>query len=170
MLSIGPRASLSRHHVLALSMVVLAVTVGCTSFGESSATVTVENSEATPYRMSVYVFTEPVGVGNVTFQVTNSTGTRKEIGHLQLEDEGPYYNLSLGQKWNATERQISVPANETTMTSVTAWGPGKPILYVFERLDGRVVRNDWAECSADSLSHTFVFSDGPENGYRASCS
>lgn len=77
--SIDRRALFSRHHVLALSVVVLAVTAGCMSLGESSADVTVENTESTTYQMSVYVFTEPVGAGNVTFQVTNSTGARKQL-------------------------------------------------------------------------------------------
>lgn len=168
--SIDRRALFSRHHVLALSVVVLAVTAGCMSLGESSADVTVENTESTTYQMSVYVFTEPVGAGNVTFQVTNSTGAQKTVGLAQLDTEGPYYNLSLGQKWNATERRVSVPANEMTTTSFTVWDSGETIVYVFERPNGRVVQNEFAECSADSLSHTFVFSDGPENGYEMSCS
>jgi len=163
-------ALLSRYHILTLSVVGLAVTAGCMSFGASSADVTVENTEPTSYQMSIYVFTEPVGAGNVTFQVTNSTGTQKTVGLAQLDTDGPYYNLSLGQKWNATERRVSVPANGTTTASFTVWDSGESIVYVFERLNGRVVQNDFAECSADSLSHTFVFSDGPENGYEMSCS
>ena len=159
-----------RRSAFALSLVVLAVTAGCMAFGESSADVTVENEDSTTYQMSVYVFAEPVGAGNVTFQVTNSTGTRKTVGLVQLGTEGPYYNLSIDEKWNATEQHVSVPANETTTASFTGWESGETVLYVFEGPDGRVVRNDFAECSADSLSHTFVFSDGPENGYRMSCS
>jgi hypothetical protein len=139
------------------------------SFGGSSADVTVENTEPTSYQMIVYVFTEPVGAGNVTFQVTNSTGTQKTVGLAQLNTEGPYYNLSLGQEWNATERRVPVPADETTTTSFTVWDSGESVVYVFERPNGRVVQNEFAECSADSLSHTFVFSDGPENGYEMSC-
>jgi hypothetical protein len=162
--------ALLRHHVLVLSVVVLAATAGCTSFGASSADVTVENTEPITYQMSVYVFDEPVGAGNVTFQVTNSTGTRKTVGLAQLDTAGIYYNLSLSGTWNATERQVSVPANDTMTASFSVWDSGEAVVYVFERPDGRVVRNEFAECSADDLSHTFVFSDGPENGYRMSCS
>jgi len=163
------RAFLSRYHILALSVVVLALTAGCLSFGESSADVTIKNTESTSYQMNVYVFNEPVGAGNVTFEVTNRTGTQKTVGLAQLDTEGPYYNLSLNQKWNATKRRVSAPANETTTTSFTSWNPGETVVYVFERPDGRVVQTEFAECSADSLSHTFVFSDGPENGYTMSC-
>jgi hypothetical protein len=163
------RALFPRQHVLTFSVVVLVVTAGCMSIGESSADVTVENTEPTTYQMSVYVFTEPVGAGNVTFRVTNSTGAQNTVGLAQLETAGPYYNLSLGQKWNATERRVSVPANETTTASFTVWDSGETLMHVFERPNGRVVRNEFAECSADSLSHTFVFSNGPENGYEMSC-
>lgn len=164
------RVLFPRHYVLTFCIIVLAVTAGCVSFGESSADVTVENTEPTSYQMSVYVFTEPVGAGNVTFQVTNSTGAQFTVERIQLETEGPYYNLSLGQKWNATERHVSVPANETMTASFTVWDSGDPVVYVFERPTGRVVQSEFAECSGDSLSHTFVFSDGPENGYEMSCS
>jgi hypothetical protein len=163
-------ALLSPYSILAFSVVVLAVTAGCMSFGESSADVTVKNTEPTSYQMSIYVFTKPVGAGNITFQVTNSTGAQKTVGLGQLDTEGPYYNLSLGQKWNATERRVSVPANETTTATFTVWDSGESVVYVFERPNGRVVQNELAECSTDSLSHTFVFSDGPENGYEMSCS
>jgi hypothetical protein len=140
------------------------------AFGASSADVTVENEEPTRYQMSAYVFDDPVGAGNVTFQVTTSTGTRKTVWLVQLDTEGPYYNHTLGGKWNATERRVSVPANETVTTSFTVWDSGETVVYVFERPDGRVVRNDFAECSGNSLSHTFVFTDGPENGYDVACS
>lgn len=120
--------------------------------------------------MSVYLITEPVGAGNVTFQVTNSTGTRKTVGLSQLETKGPYSNVSLGREWNATERQLAVPANETITASFERWEPGEALVYVFEGSDGRVVRTEFAECSSNSLTHSFVFSDGPENGHRTSCS
>lgn len=170
MSSTDQRALFPRHHVLTFCVIVLAVTAGCVSFGESSADVTVENTEPTAYQMSVYVFTESVGAGNVTYQVTNGTGAQFTVGGIQLETEGPYYNLSLDQKWNATERHVSVPANETTTASFTVWDSGDTVVYVFERPNGRVVQTEFAECSGDSLSHTFVFSDRPENGYEMSCS
>jgi len=163
-------ALLSRYRILVFSVVVLAVTAGCLSVGESSADVTVKNTEPTSYQMSIYVFTEPGRAGNVTFQVTNRTGAQKTVGLAQLDTRGPYYNLSLGEKWNAIERRVSVPANETTTASFTVWDSGKAIVYVFERPNGRVVQNEFGECSRDSLSHTFVFSDGSENGYESSCS
>lgn len=169
MLSTNQRAFFSHHHVLIISVVVLIMTAGCLSFGESSADVTVKNTESTSYQMSVYVFTEPVGAGNVTFQVTDSTGAQKSVGLAQLKTEGPYYDLSLNQKWNATGQRVSIPANESITTSFTSWDSGETVVYVFERPDGRVVQAEFAECSADSLSHTFVFSDGPENGYSMSC-
>ncbi|MFC7325065.1 hypothetical protein ACFQMF_10805 [Halorubrum rutilum] len=161
---------MSRRDV-ALPLVVLLVltTAGCAAFDASSADVTVENSESSRYQMTVYVFEEPVGAGNITFQVTNETGARKTVGLARLETEGPYFNHSLGGGWNATERRVAVPANETTTASFGAWEPGAAIMYVFEGIDGRVIRTDFAECASDSLTHTFVFSEGPENGYRAHC-
>ncbi|MDB2276312.1 hypothetical protein PM022_17560 [Halorubrum ezzemoulense] len=158
-----------RDVVLPLIVLLVLTTVGCTAFGASSADVTVENSESSRYQMTVYVFEEPVGAGNVTFRVTNETGTRKAIRLARLGTEGPYFNHSLGGEWNATERRVAVPANETTTASFGAWDPGTAIVYVFEGADGRVIRTDFAECASGSLSHTFVFSEGPENGYRTHC-
>lgn len=161
---------MSRQDV-ALPLIVLLVltTAGCTAFDASSADVTVENSESLRYQIMVYLFEEPIGAGNLTFQVTNETGTRKTIRFARLETGGPYFNHSLGGEWNATERQLAVPANETTTTSFGAWEPSTAIVYVFEGADGRVIRTDFAECASGSLSHIFVFSEGPENGFRTHC-
>jgi hypothetical protein len=158
-----------RGVVLPLVVLFILTTAGCTGFGSSSADVTVKNSEPSRYQMTVYVFEEPVGAGNVTFCVTNETGTQKAIGLARLGTEGPYFNHSLGVEWNATKRRVAVPANETTTASFGAWEPGTAIIYVFEGANGRVIRTDFAECASDSLSHTFVFSEGPENGYRTHC-
>jgi hypothetical protein len=168
--AIDRRALFSHHHVLTLAVVVLAVTAGCLSFGTSSAVVTVENTDPTPYQMSAYVFTEPVGAGNVPFRVTNSTGTQKTVGLAELETDGPYYTLSLAQRWKATEQRVSVPATETTTTTFTAWDSGEAIVYVIERPSGRVVQTEFAGRSADAPSHTVVFAAGPEHGYEMACS
>jgi hypothetical protein len=158
-----------RRSALLLS-VLLVATAGCTAFGTPSAEVTVENSESTSYQMTAYVFDEPVGAGNVTFRVANDTGVRTVVESRRLDGDGPYYNHSLGGEWTATERQVSVPAHGTTTASFDTWAPGGAVAYVFEAPDGRVVRYAFAECPSGSVEHTFVFSDGPENGYRERCS
>ena len=158
------------RRAVALPLVALLIlTAGCTAFGTTSADVTVENSESSRYQMTVYLFEEPVGAGNLTVEATNSTGARKVMELVQLETEGPHFNVSLSEEWNATKRQLVIPANETRTASFDAWEPGMAIVYVFEEPDGRIVRTEFAECSSASLNHTFVFSEGPDNGYRAHC-
>ncbi|MEZ3172624.1 hypothetical protein ABNG03_18740 [Halorubrum sp. RMP-47] len=155
---------------LALCCVLLIATAGCTAPGGSSADVTVENTESTSYRMTAYLIDDPVGAGNLTVRATNDAGTREMIELVQLDAAGPYYNLSLGAARNATVCRLSVPPGETTTASFDAWEPGTAVLYVFETPDGRVVRTEFADCPRDSLTHSFVFSDGPENGYQSTCS
>ena len=159
-----------RRRALAVACVVLVATAGCTGFGGSDAEVTVENAHETEYRMTAYLIEEPVGAGNVTFRATNETGARTTVERLRFETDGPYYNASLSAAWNATEQRLVVPPGETRTAAFDAWEPGTAVVYVFEAPDGRVVRSAFSDCPRDSLRHTFVFSDGPENGYRATCS
>ncbi|SFR31130.1 hypothetical protein [Halorubrum sodomense] len=154
----------------ALACVLLLVTAGCAGLGGTAADVTVENAQATEYRLTAYLIEEPVGAGNVTFRATNETGARTTVERLRFETDGPYYNASLSAEWNATERRLVVSPGETRTATFDAWEPGTAVVYVFEAPDGRVVRTSFADCPRDSLSHTFVFSDGPENGYRSTCS
>ena len=161
---------MTRRPSLALACVLLIVTAGCAGLGGSAAEVSVENERATEYRMTAYLIEEPAGAGNVTFRATNETGTRSTVELVRFETDGPYYNASLGAAWNATERRLVVPPGEARTATFDAWEPGTAVVYVFEAPDGRVVRSAFADCPDDSLRHAFVFSDGPENGYRATCS
>ncbi|MFC7041900.1 hypothetical protein [Halonotius sp. GCM10025705] len=131
---------------------------------------TVENAESINYQLSAYIINDSVGAGNVTFQVMNSTGTPKTVELVELQTDGSYSNGSLADKWNATERQVSIPAHETLTASFEKWNPGMTIVYIIEDSEGRIVQTEYAECSSNTLAHTFVFSDGPENGYEATCS
>lgn len=158
------------RRTLALCCVLLIATAGCTASGGSSADVTVENAESTSYRMTAYLIDGPVAAGDLTVRATDDAGTRETVELVRLDAAGPYYNPSLGAARNATVRRLSVPAGETTTASFDAWEPGTAVLYVFEAPDGRVVRTEFADCPRDSLSHSCVFSDGPENGYRSTCS
>ena len=130
---------------------------------------TVENAHETEYRMTAYLIEEPVGAGDVTFRATNETGARTTVERLRFETDSPYYDASLSAEWNATVRRLVVPPGETRTVAFDAWEPGTAVVYVFEAPDGRVVRSAFGDCPDDSLRHTFVFSDGPENGHRASC-
>ena len=156
--------------LLAVACALLIATAGCVALGGSAAEVTVENAHATEYRMTAYLIEEPVGAGNLSFRATNETGARTTVERVRFETDGPYYNASLSGEWNATERRLVVPPGETRTATFEAWEPGTAVTYVFEAPDGRVVRSAYADCPGDSLSHTFVFSDGPENGYRSTCS
>ena len=159
-----------RRRALALACVVLVATAGCTGLGGSDAEVTVENARETEYRMTAYLIEDPVGAGNVTFRATNETDEWTTIEQVRFETDGPYYNASLSAEWNATERRLVVPPGETRTAAFDAWEPGTAVVYVFESPDGRVVRSAFSDCPRNSLRHTFVFSDGSENGYRETCS
>lgn len=161
---------MTRHPTVTVACALLMATAGCAALGGTAADVTVENAHATEYRMTAYLIEEPVGAGNLTFRATNETGARTTVERVRFETDGPYYDASLSGEWNATERRLAVPPGETRTATFEAWEPGTAVAYVFEAPDGRVVRSAYADCPDDSLSHTFVFSDGPENGYRSNCS
>ena len=154
---------------LALACLLLIATAGCAAPGGTAADVTVENGHGTEYRLTAYLIEEPVGAGNVTFRATDGTGARARVELGELDRDGPYYNVSLDPAWNATDRRLSVPPGETVRTSFDAWEPGTAVVYVFDAPDGQVVRTEFADCPRDSLEHAFIFSDGPDNGYRSTC-
>jgi len=156
--------------LVTVACALLIATAGCAALGGTAADVTVENAHATEYRMTAYLIEEPVGAGNLTFRATNETGTRTTIELVRLPGGGPYYNASVSTEWNATERRLAVPAGETRTATFEAWEPGTAVVYVFEAPGGRVVRSEFADCPRSSLHHAFVFSEGPESGYRATCS
>lgn len=60
------------------------MTAGCTAFTATTADVTVENTASAEYQLTVYVFAEPVGAGNVTYRVTNSTDGWTTASNSQL--------------------------------------------------------------------------------------
>ena len=157
------------RELLAPALALLVLTAGCSALSGTAAEVTVENEDSTAYTMTVYVIDESVGAGNVTFRATNETGSRKTIEAVRLETEGPYYDVTLADGWDATAYERQIPANGTTTASFEAWESSDHVVYLFETPDGRLVRDDYAECRRDTIEHTFVFSDGPENGMEMDC-
>jgi hypothetical protein len=156
--------------LVAAACALLIATAGCAALGGSAAEVTVDNARETEYRMTAYLIEEPVDAGEVAFRATNETGARTTVERLRFETDGPYYDAALTADLNATARRLVVPPGETRSAAFDAWEPGTAVVYVFEAPDGRVVRSAFSDCPDDSLRHTFVFSDGPENGHRATCS
>lgn len=129
-----------------------------------------ENENGTECTLAAYVVEEPVGAGNVTFRATNDSGVRKPVDLRTLDTEGPHYVVTLVEEWNATERRVTVPPNETTTATFEAWNSGDPVVYLITAPDGRLVRIDFAECRRGSLEHTFVLSDRVETGFEMRCS
>lgn len=155
--------------LVAPAVALLVLTAGCTVLGATSAEVTVENERATEYTLTAYILHEPAGAGNVTFRATGDSDARKTVDAVQIGMDGPYSNVILADEWDATVRQRTIPANETTTATLEEWDSGDPVVYLFSNREGRVVRFDYADCPRDSMEHTFVFSDGPENGMRIDC-
>lgn len=153
----------------AAALALLVLTAGCTALDTDSAAVTVENEKDVEYTLTASMVEEPVGAGNVTFRATNDSGVRKTVGLRTLDTEGPHYDVTLAEEWNATERRVTVPPNGTTTATFEVWDSGDPVVYLIAGPDGRLVRPEFAECERDSLEHTFVLTDRVENGFEMRC-
>lgn len=159
-----------RDVVPAVVVIVAVVLAGCSViYTGASATVTVVNESPQTYELTAYVIGESVGAGNVSFWATNRSGTRQTVERVELATGSGFSNVTLEERWDATETTVSVPANRTTDATLAGWESGDAIVYVVEEPSGRLVRTEYDECDRSTVESRFVFSDGPQNGYHVSC-
>lgn len=153
-----------------VGVILVVVVAGCSvPFADASAVVTVENQHQQEYELTTYVVEDPIGAGNASFRATNASGVRTTVELVELTTGGNFSNVTLAGGWNATVTETSVPASQTTNSTLDSWETGETIVYTVATPSGRLVRIEYDEYSRSTVRSRFVFSEGPDSGYHMNC-
>lgn len=132
---------------------------------DAPPTLTVENEDDTPYRVTAYTDENRHTALHMNFAVTTADGERRLATLSQLIWPEGFQNVTLVDD-DIPIQQVTVDPGEEVTTTIDGWTPGNVTVYVVEDIGNNEthVQTELKTCTERQQEHSLTFEDGGASG------